>query len=194
MLLKQRFSYIKRIEKYINLTINILSEQNILKIKGPLGIIKFGFSNKEMKFINNNADFILKSSKKNIFFKNLRESIRGVLVPWIQHFEITGYQYNMDFSYLQDKFGLSLGFTYWVIINLTKDNVLYLNLTKGKKFKKRTISRKFTLTGINYEDFKELRNYLNTVRSLLPYKLKGLTFPESKKNIKLKIGKKVKYR
>lgn len=192
MLIKQRLFFAKRIYKYINITIDILEDLNILRIKGPLGFVNFGFSNKELKYINNKGDFIMQSKKKQIFLKNLREGVRGVLVPWIRSFEITGYQYKIAYSYVKHKLGLHLGFTYWVIINLTTNNMIYLKPIKGKYI--RSISRKFILTSVNYEHFKDLKKYLNIVRNLLPYKLKGLTFPSIEKKIKLKVGKKVKYR
>jgi len=66
MLIKQRLFFAKRIYKYINITIDILEDLNILRIKGPLGFVNFGFSNKELKYINNKGDFIMQS-KKNKF-------------------------------------------------------------------------------------------------------------------------------
>lgn len=192
MLTKPKIFFAKRIEKYINISVDLLEKINILRIQGPLGFVKFAFSNQFIKYINTNGNFLMKSNKKNVFLRYLREGVRGVLVHWRRSFEITGYQYKIAYSYIQHKLGLHLGFTYWVIINLTKNNMIYLKPIPGKYI--RSISRKFLLGSVNYEDFKDLKGYLNTVRNLLPYKLKGLTFPGIDKKILLKTGKKVKYK
>jgi ribosomal protein L6P/L9E len=191
MLVKNRLSFSKRINKYINITIDILDTLNNFQIKGPLGKIKFSCSNQQVTFLKNfQIDFLLKKNKSQIFFKNLREALRGVLVPWLRSFVITGYQYKIAYSYKRHQLSIGLGFTYWIVLDLTTDNIIYLKTVKGKLI--RSISRKFILTSIDYTEFQILQKFLNTVRHLLPYKLKGLTFPEKK--IKLKVGKKVKYR
>lgn len=191
MLIKHRLSFSKRIDKYVNITINILNTLNNFQIKGPLGEIKFSCSNQHVKFLDKiQGEFLLKKNKTFIFFKNLREAIRGVLVPWLRSFVITGYQYKIGYSYIRHQLSIGLGFTYWIILDLTTANIIYLKIIKGKLI--RSISRKFILSSIDYTEFKVLQKFLNTVRNLLPYKLKGLTFPEKK--IPLKIGKKVKYR
>jgi ribosomal protein L6P/L9E len=191
MLVKNRLSFSKRINKYINITIDILNTLNNFQIKGPLGKIKFSCSNQQVTFLKNfQIDFLLKKNKSQIFFKNLREALRGVLVPWLRSFVITGYQYKIAYSYKRHQLSIGLGFTYWIVLDLTTDNIIYLKTVKGKLI--RSISRKFILTSIDYTEFQILQKFLNTVRHLLPYKLKGLAFPEKK--IKLKVGKKVKYR
>jgi len=188
MLIKNRLLFTKRIESYINLKIDTLSNLNVIKLKGPLGCIKFSCCSKFFKDIN--TFILLKKEKIKVFIKNFREALRGIFVPWIRSFAITGYQYKIAYSFKQHQLGLGLGFTYWILIDLTTNNIIYLKTIKGKLI--RSISRKFLLTSIDYTEFKLLQNFLNTVRNLLPYKLKGLTFPEKK--IKLKIGKKIKYR
>jgi len=191
MLIKNRLLFCKRIEAYTNISIEILDTLNIIKIKGPLGVIKFSCCNKQVSFFNDiQNSFLLKKDKANIFFKNFREALRGIMVPWLRSFAITGYQYKIAYSYKRHQLSLGLGFTYWIVVDLTSDNIIYLKTIKGKLI--RSISRKFILGSIDYTEFKILQNYFHKVRNLLPYKLKGLTFPEKK--IALKQGKKVKYR
>jgi len=188
MVFIRKILFAKRIESFISLKIDTLSNLNIIKIKGPLGSISFSCC---AKFFKDRAEFfILKKEKLKIFLKNFREALRGIFVPWIRSFAITGYQYKIAYSFKQHQLSLGLGFTYWILIDLTTNNIIYLKTIKGKLI--RSISRKFLLTSIDYTEFKRLQEFLNTVRNLLPYKLKGLTFPEKK--IKLKIGKKIKYR
>src|ERR1700709_1822515 len=122
MLIKNRLLFTKRIESYINLKIDILSDLNIIKIKGPLGSISFSCCNKFFKEIDNN--FLLKKEKIKIFLKNFREALRGIFVPWIRSFAITGYQYKIAYSFKQHQLSLGLGFTYWVLIDLTANNVI----------------------------------------------------------------------
>jgi hypothetical protein len=191
MLIKNRLLFSKRIEAYTNITINVLETLNIINIKGPLGSIKFSCCNKQIQFFEDLQNhFLLKKNKTNIFFKNLREALRGIMVPWLRSFVITGYQYKIAYSHKRHQLSLGLGFTYWIVVDLTSDNIIYLKTIKGKLI--RSISRKFILASIDYTEFKVLQNFFNQVRNLLPYKLKGLTFPEKKP--KLKTGKKVKYR
>jgi ribosomal protein L6P/L9E len=191
MLIKRRDHLFKRIEHDINITIELLQSKNIFKIKGPLGCISFSCNNNEIIFFNSNINnFFLKSKILNIFFKNLREAFRGVMVPWICSFIITGYNYKIAYSYKRHQLAIYLGFTYWIIIDLTTDNIIYLKTIKNKLL--RSISRKFLLSSIDYRTFEDLKNYFYNVRSLLPYKIKGLIF--TKTTEKLKIGKKVKYR
>lgn len=191
MLIKERLFYFKRINKNINLNINVFKDINNFQIQGPLGKNSFNCSNQTLIVLKTfQNSFLLKRQKLKIFFNNFREAVRGVLVPWIRSFAITGYQYKIAYSYKKNILYLGLGFTYWILIDLTSNNIIYLKTIKGKLIK--SISRKFILTSIDYNEFQFLQKYLNTVRNLLPYKLKGLTFPEKK--IKLKKGKKVKYR
>lgn len=192
MLVKNRLLFSKRIDKYINITINLLNTVNNFEIKGPLGKVKFSCSNAQLNFFSEvfQTKFFLKKNKSLIFFKNLREALRGSVVPWLRSFVITGYQYKIAYSYKRHQLSINLGFTYWIILDLTTDNVIHLKTIKGKLI--RSISRRFILTSIDYTQFKILQKFLNTVRHLLPYKLKGLTRPGEK--IKLKVGKKVKYR
>lgn len=188
MLIKNRLLFTKRIEAYINVTVNIFDTLNVVKISGPLGIIKFSCDNKQIQFLE--TLILLKKEKIKTFLKNFREALRGVMVPWLRSFAITGYQYKIAYSFKRHQLSLGLGFTYWIIVDLTSDNIIYLKTIKGKLI--RSISRKFILASIDYTEFKTLQEFFNTVRNLLPYKLKGLTFPEKK--IKLKVGKKIKYR
>jgi hypothetical protein len=191
MLIKLRNNYFKRVEHDINITIALLQSLNLFTIKGPLGSISFSCNNNETSFCQPNInDFFLRKNKVNVFFKNFREGLRGVMTPWLCSFIITGYQYKIAYSYKRHQLAIHLGFTYWIVIDLTTDNIIYLKVIKNKLL--RSISRKFLLSSIDYTRFVELKNYFNKVRSLLPYKLKGLTFTRNTE--KLKIGKKVKYR
>jgi len=178
----------KRIKKSMNLTVNLFEKLNNFKLEGPLGTNKYNCSNKELKILDNNMQnsFFLKKTKMSIFYKNFREAIRGIFVPWLRSFAITGYQYKIAYSYKRHQLCLGLGFTYWIILDLTTDNIIYLKTIKGKLIK--SISRRFILASIDYTEFQYLQKFLNETRNLLPYKLKGLTFPG--KNIKLKAVKK----
>jgi len=191
MLIKKRNHLFKRIEHNINITIELLQFINIFKIKGPLGCINFSCNNHELLFFDSKLDnFFLKSKILDLFFNNFREAVRGVMIPWICSFVITGHHYKIAYSYKRHQLALHLGFPYWIIIDLTTDNIIYLKIIKNKLL--RSISRRFLLTSIDYTTFVKLKNYFHDVRSILPYKIKGLTF--TKTTEKLKIGKKVKYR
>lgn len=191
MLIKNRQTFFKRIDNYLNITIKSLQDINNFQIKGPLGNIGFNCGNKQLILINNQTgSFLIKKKPFSLFLKNFREAIRGVFVPWIRPFVITGYQYKIAYSYKRHQLSIGLGFTYWIILDLTKHNTIYLKTIKGKFIK--SISRKFILASIDYTEFQILQKFLNKVRNLLPYQLKGLTFPDKK--IKLKIGKKVRNR
>jgi len=189
MLIKDRILFFKRIDNYLNIKINGLEQLTNFQIKGPLGKIAFNCSNQQLRFLNNEENgFIIKKNKYNIFLLNFREAIRGVFVPWLRSFIITGYQYKIAYSYKRHQLSVGLGFTYWIVLDLTTNNTIFLKIIKGKFM--RSISRKFILASIDYTEFQILQKFLNTVRNLLPYQLKGLTFPNVK--IKLKKSKQAK--
>lgn len=103
---------------------------------------------------------------------------------------INGYQYKVSFSYITHRFCIDLGFTYWMILDLTLNNSIYLKIIEGKNI--RQISRRFVLSGIDVFEFKKLKQFFFKVRTLLPYKIKGFT--PAKTQFKLKVGKRTNSR
>jgi len=75
---------------------------------------------------------------------------------------------------------LNLGFRYKIFIILPSSIVIY-----GER-------RRFCLFGMNYIELWLVCKYIRFLRNLLPYKAKGLIY--ATETIKLKQGKKVKYR
>lgn len=189
-LLKERNIVCKRLTNYINLKVLITSNLTIFKIKGPLGNINFAFNKKTLTYIQELNKFFIKNVTFPTFEKRLIESFRGVLVPWIQPFVINGYQYKVSFSYITHRFCIDLGFTYWMILDLTLHNAIHLKIIEGKNI--RQISRRFILSGVDVFEFQKLKKLFSEVRTLLPYKIKGFT--PAKTKFKLKVGKRTNSR
>lgn len=184
-ILKERKLACKRITNYVNLRILITSALTFFKIKGPLGNINLSFNNKGFIFIPELKKFLIQNLSFLNFTRRIIDSFRGVLVPWIQPFVINGYQYKVSFSYVTHRFCIDLGFTFWIILDLTKHNIIYLKIIEGKNI--RQISRRFVLSGIDILEFNRLKKFFIKIRTLLPYKIKGFTPSNAK--FKLKIGK-----
>lgn len=184
-ILKKRNLACKRITNYVNLKILITPYLTFFKIKGPLGNINFSYANKGLVFIPELKKFLIQNLSFLTFTKRLIESFRGVLVPWIKPFMINGYQYKVTFSYVTHRFCIDLGFTFWMILDLTKHNIIYLKIIEGKNI--RQISRRFVLASVDIFEFNRLKKFFTKVRTLLPYKIKGFTPLKTK--FKLKIGK-----
>lgn len=189
-ILKERNIVCKRITNYVNLNIVITPVITMFKIKGPLGKITFSYNNKRLLYISKLNKFFIQNLDFTTFRKRLIDGFRGVLVPWIQPFMINGYQYKVSFSYITHRFCIDLGFTYWMILDLTTNNIIYLKLLEGKNI--RQISRRFVLSSIDIFEFNKLKKFFTKVRTLLPYKIKGFTPLRTK--FKLKIGKRTNSR
>jgi len=189
-ILKERNLVCKRITNYVNLKISITPALTFFKIKGPLGNINFSYSNKGLVFIPELNKFLIQNLSFTTFRRRLIDGFRGVLVPWIQPFVINGYQYKVSFSYITHRFCIDLGFTFWMLLDLTKHNIIYLKLIEGKNI--RQISRRFVLSSIDVLEFNKLKKFFSKVRTLLPYKIKGFT--PLRTQFKLKIGKRTNSR
>lgn len=189
-ILKERNLTCKRLTNYVNLNIVITPLLTFFKIKGPLGNISFSYSSKGLLFIKQLNKFLIQNVAFPTFRKRLIDGFRGVLVPWIQPFVINGYQYKVAFSYITHRFCIDLGFTYWMILDLTTNNIIYLKIIEGKHI--RQISRRFVLSSIDILEFNKLKKFFTKIRTLLPYKIKGFTPLNTK--VKLKIGKRTNSR
>ena len=104
----------------------------------------------------------------------------GVNFGWVVKYSIIGYQYTIKFSKKRRYLKINLGFRYRIFIILPCSISVF-----GER-------RKLALLGTNYIELIKVSRYIRYLRNLLPYKLKGLIFVDE--NVKLKQGKKVKYR
>lgn len=160
----------KVLKKYLVKYITIKINNNIIFVKGPLGLIKKQFLNKRNKYYYsiNYSHLIIRKSFLLPFLKDLNKLIIGVLFGWFLVLTIKGRGFNFRIKKIKNKTFLKfkIGYSHYVYY-LINDNY-WIKISKKKT--------KLFIFGLDFWKLMKLGYQIRNLRSKHIYKIQGISF------------------
>jgi ribosomal protein L6P/L9E len=162
--------FIKIIQKFKKLGINInyFFDNNLLYVKGPLGIICYKLNLKYFYLIKNNNLFLINKNILATFFKDFEKLIIGVTYGWFFNLNIIGrgFNFKLETKNNNNYLRIKIGYSHFIYYKLTSS--LWIKMSKKKN--------KLFVFGLNFWEINKIANQLRALRSAHTYKIQGISF------------------